>query len=101
MRSGLIWRCGPQYGHAAHAWSQPTHHYSSRCVRRIINPVGQLRCWEHVDKIRVVAGYEHMLARDNHRGNHQVSITLPPAMLLAETFHHGRAGHVKHDNAEL
>ena len=55
---------------------------------------------EHVDKVCVVAGHENMLARDHHDGNHQVGIALPPAMLLAQTFHHGRAGNVKHHDVE-
>src|SRR5215467_11351936 len=95
----------------SHLWSailsrcsclEPTsHHIPSRCVWRIINPVGQLSRWEHVDKVRAVAGDENMLARKDHRGNHEVSITSPPAMLLAQTFHQRRAGHVKHDDMEL
>src|SRR5215472_4729482 len=93
--------CGPQYCCAAHAGSRPTLHLPSRRVWRIINPVGQLRCWEHVDKVCVVASHENMLARDDHRGNHQVSIALSPAMLLTQMFHDGCAGHVKHDDVEL
>lgn len=71
-------------------WEPPyTHHLSSRCVWRIINPVGQLHRGEHVDKVCVVAGHENMLAREDHGGNHQVSITLPPAR-ASKTWGSGR-----------
>ena len=73
----------------------------SRRVWRIINPVGQLSRGEHVDKICTVASHQNMLARDNHGGNHEVGIALPLAMLLAETFHHGCAGAIKHHDLEL
>ncbi len=78
-----------------------THPLPLRCMGRIVNPVGQLSRGEHVDKVCVIAGHQDMLARDDHGGNHQVSIALPPAMLLAQTFHHGRAGDVKHHDVEL
>lgn len=91
--SAILSRCS--------CWEPTSHHIPSRCVWRIINPVGQLNHWEHVDKVRAVAGHENMLTRDDHGGNHQVGITLPPAMLLAETCHHCRAGPVTHDNVEL
>jgi len=42
-----------------------------------------------------------MLTREDYGGNHQVGIPLSPARLLAQTFHHRRAGHVKHDDVEL
>jgi len=42
-----------------------------------------------------------MLTREDYGGNHQVGIPLSPAMLLAQTFHHRRAGHVKYDDVEL
>jgi hypothetical protein len=37
----------------------------------------------------VVAGHENMLAREDHGGNHQVSITLPPAR-ASKTWGSGR-----------
>src|SRR5919198_4278731 len=61
--SSCMKACGPQYWHAAHAWSRPPYHIPSRGVWRIINPVGQLHRCEHVDKVRAVAGHEDMLAR--------------------------------------
>jgi hypothetical protein len=67
----------------------------------MINPVCQLKRGKHVDKVSAIAGHQKMLTREDHDGNHQVSIALPPAMLLAETFHHRRAGTVKHDDVEL
>jgi hypothetical protein len=35
----------------------------------------------------VVAGHEHMLARNDHGSNHEVSITLPPGSSLAVLNH--------------
>jgi hypothetical protein len=42
-----------------------------------------------------------MLARGGDGRNHQVGITLPPAMPALEAFHHRRTGGVKHDDLEL
>ena len=42
-----------------------------------------------------------MLACNDHGGNHHVGITLPPAMLLAQTFHHGRTGGIEYDHVKL
>jgi hypothetical protein len=42
-----------------------------------------------------------MLARDGHGGNHEVGTALPLAMLLAETFHLGCTGDIKHDDLKL
>jgi hypothetical protein len=42
-----------------------------------------------------------MLTREDHGGDHQVSVALPPAMPLAQTCDYRRAGHVKHHDVEL
>jgi hypothetical protein len=59
-------------------------HIMSRYVWRIINPVGQLSRRKHVDEVSAVAGHQDMLARNDHGGNHDVGIALPPAMLASQ-----------------
>ena len=72
-----------------------------RCLGWIIDPVGQLRPGKHIAEVRLVAGDQDMLPCDDDGRNHQVGITLPPAMPLPEVFHHGRTGGVKHHDLAL
>jgi hypothetical protein len=41
---------------------QPCNRLRERCSRRLINPVGQLGLGQHIDKIRLIAGHQNMLA---------------------------------------
>ena len=47
-------------------------------------PVGPLSRRKHVDEVSAVAGHQDMLARNDHGGNHDVGIALPPAILASQ-----------------